>query len=63
MRRQAFLGVPFQRGIKGQGGMPKWFDKSRHGLSTLRVETLNGMVFASFSEEVAPLGEAYNVRP
>jgi anthranilate 1,2-dioxygenase large subunit len=49
------IGVPFQRGIKGQGGMPKSFDKSRHGLSTLRVETLNGMVFASYSEEVAPL--------
>ena len=51
------IGVPFQRGIKRQGGMPKSFDKSEHGLCTLRVAALNGMVFASFSEEVEPLEE------
>ncbi|HEY9573773.1 MAG TPA: SRPBCC family protein [Pusillimonas sp.] len=50
-------GVPFLRGVRGKGGMCKPFDKSRHGLTKLRVATLNGIVFASFSDEVEPLEE------
>lgn len=51
------IGVPFRRGIKGKGGMPKSFDMSRLGLNKLRVESVHGMVFATFSEEVEPLAE------
>jgi anthranilate 1,2-dioxygenase large subunit len=49
------MGVPFRRGLAGQGGMPGDFDMSRHGLDRLRVATLSGMVFATFSKSVEPL--------
>lgn len=48
-------GVPFRRGMKGQGGMPKDFDLARHGLQKLRVASLCGMVFVSFDEKAPPL--------
>ncbi|MBI2801164.1 MAG: Rieske 2Fe-2S domain-containing protein [Gammaproteobacteria bacterium] len=47
--------VPFRRGIRGNGGMPECFNLADHGLDALRVETLNGLVFASFSTTVEPL--------
>ena len=46
------IGVPFRRGLKGQGGMPGDFDMSQHNLRQLRTETVGGLVFASFSETV-----------
>lgn len=49
------IGVPFRRGIRGQGGMPQDFNMKHHGLDQLRVETLNGLVFGSFSPTVTPL--------
>ncbi|MBL0419045.1 Rieske 2Fe-2S domain-containing protein [Ramlibacter sp. AW1] len=49
--------VAFQRGIRGAGGMPDDFDRSQHNLRKLRVQVLSGLVFASFSETVAPLEE------
>jgi anthranilate 1,2-dioxygenase large subunit len=49
------IGVPFRRGIRGEGGMPANFDLSEHNLDRLRVETICGMVFATFSETVEPL--------
>src|SRR5690606_23616196 len=49
------IGVPFQRGVGGKGGMPKSFDRSRHGLRRLRVATLSGAIFASFSDDTPPL--------
>jgi anthranilate 1,2-dioxygenase large subunit len=42
------LGVPQQRGVKGAGGMPKCFRKADHGLTTLRVDSYKGLVFATF---------------
>jgi salicylate 5-hydroxylase large subunit len=45
-------GVPFQRGLKGQGGMPEDFDRTAHGLTELRVSTRGGAVFATFSSTV-----------
>lgn len=51
------MGVPFRRGLKGQGGMPKDFDMSRHNLTQLRVDTIGGLVFATFSDAVEPLRE------
>lgn len=46
-------GVPFRRGLKGQGGYTKDFDMQQHGLRQLRVQTIAQMVFASF-DEAAP---------
>jgi anthranilate 1,2-dioxygenase large subunit len=51
------IGVAFERGVKGKGGMPEGFDKSRHGLRKLRVERLSGLVFATFSAETPPLAD------
>lgn len=49
------LGLPFFRGAMGKGGMPRDFSKADHGLRKLRVETLGGIVWASFSDEAPPL--------
>jgi anthranilate 1,2-dioxygenase large subunit len=49
------LGVPFRRGIRGQGGMPDRFALEDHGLDLLRCETIAGLVFATFSRQVAAL--------
>jgi anthranilate 1,2-dioxygenase large subunit len=38
-------------------GMPADFDPKAHSLKQLRVETYRGLVFATFSDEVAPLPE------
>ncbi|WP_052283275.1 aromatic ring-hydroxylating dioxygenase subunit alpha [Kluyvera genomosp. 1] len=55
-------GVPFRRGVKQDGkvngGMPKDFNPAEHGLKKLNVACHNGVVFASFSNEVEPL-ESY----
>ena len=49
-------GVPFKRGVKGEGGgMPKDFRNEEHGLLKLNVTVLHGVVFASFSKEVEPI--------
>lgn len=44
------LGVPFRRGLKGQGGMPDDFRPEEHGLQQLAVTSRNGVVFASFGQ-------------
>ena len=49
------LGVPFRRGQKGAAGMPKDFDPKAHGLRQLRVDSYNGLIFATFSNKVADL--------
>lgn len=51
------LGVPFRRGQKGMTGMPADFDPKQHGLRKLRVDSYRGLVFATFSDAVAPLPE------
>ena len=52
-------GLPFKDGVRDgdciNGGMPEGFDLKDHGLTKLRVATLHGLVFASFSEEAEPL--------
>ena len=47
--------VPLEKGLKGKGGMPPCFKKENHNLRKLRVETIGGMIFATFSEETEPL--------
>ena len=41
-------GLPFRRGIDGQGGMQADFQMGEHNLNRLKVETVNGVVWASF---------------
>ena len=51
------MAVPFRRGDKGKGGMPKEFDMKDHGPRRLNIATRHGVVFASFSDTVEPLEE------
>jgi anthranilate 1,2-dioxygenase large subunit len=51
------LGVAFKDGIDGKGGMKPDFCVGDHGLRKLRVATLHGLVFGSFSDDVPPLDE------
>ncbi len=51
------IGVPYQHGIEEQGGLPLDFDKSEHGLRTLKVDTYKGAIFGSFHHDVEPLDE------
>lgn len=44
------MGVPFRRGVRKQGGMPKDFDPLNHGLRRLRVESHGGAIWATFSD-------------
>ncbi len=45
-------GVPFLRGVKGQGGMPDDFELADHGLQTLKTTAHNGVIFVSFDHSV-----------
>ena len=51
------IGIPFQRGINGQGGMDDNFDKSAHGLKKLNVVCYKGVVFGSFIENLESIEE------
>jgi salicylate 5-hydroxylase large subunit len=51
------FGVPFRRGLKGNGGMPADFRLDEHGLTQLAVTSRNGVVFASFAQPNETLEE------
>ena len=51
------IGVPFERGMNGQGGMPESFDKADHGLRILKLATYKGVIFGSFNPDVEPFEE------
>jgi anthranilate 1,2-dioxygenase large subunit len=48
-------GVAFRRGIGGKGGMPADFRLEDHHPRKLRIATLHGLVFGTFSDETPPL--------
>jgi anthranilate 1,2-dioxygenase large subunit len=54
-QRGELTGIPFQRGVRGQGGLDKSFDKSQHGLQALHVEVFRDIVFGTFSSDTEPL--------
>lgn len=56
-RKGDLTGVAFEKGVRGQGGMPESFCKEHHAPRKLHVATLCGLVFASFSDDVPPLEE------
>ncbi|HEY0615078.1 MAG TPA: Rieske 2Fe-2S domain-containing protein, partial [Candidatus Elarobacter sp.] len=53
------IGLPFRKGVRQgdrvNGGMPEDFELGEHGLTTLKAEEWNGVVFASFDHDVEPL--------
>jgi anthranilate 1,2-dioxygenase large subunit len=51
------IGVAFKNGLKGEGGMRPSFCMSDHGPRKLRIAQIHGLVFGSFSHDVAPLDE------
>ena len=57
------VGVPFRRGLNGQGGMPADFDMRQHGLDKLRVDSYAGLVFATFSATVEALPDYLGPMP
>ena len=50
-------GIPFQRGLAGKGGMPKDFDKKKHGLRTARVVNYHGVIFGTFGDNTPDIEE------
>jgi len=42
--------VAFQRGVRGQGGMDAAFRLDEHGPRKMRLTTLHGLIFGTFSE-------------
>ncbi len=56
-RQGDLTGVAFEKGVKGQGGMPAGFCKEDHGPRKLRIAVFCGLVFGSFSDDVAPIEE------
>lgn len=56
-RQGSLIGVAFEKGVKGLGGMPAGFCKEDHGPRKLRVAVYAGLVFGSFSDEVPSIEE------
>lgn len=56
-RQGDLTGVAFEKGVKGQGGMPADFCKEAHGPRKMRIATFRGLVFGSFSEDVPGIEE------
>jgi anthranilate 1,2-dioxygenase large subunit len=49
--------IPFRRGVKGKGGMPADFKMADHGLRKFRVETRNGVIFATACEDLESVAD------
>ena len=58
----SLIGVAFEKGTHGRGGMPPSFRKAEHGPRKLRTAVLHGLVFATLSDETPPI-EAYIGEP
>lgn len=54
-RRGGLIGIPFERGVRGRGGVSKEFSKADHGLRPLRIAVHRDIVFATFSEQTEPI--------
>jgi len=55
--RGNLLGIAFEKGVNGRGGMPESFCKAEHGPRKLRTATLCGLVFASLSGDAPPIDQ------
>ena len=47
----------FEHGVRGKGGMAAGFRKEDHGLQTIRIHRICGVVFGTFSDETPPFEE------
>ena len=47
-------GVPFRRGVEGQGGYNKDFNLADHGLQKVRIASIYGVLFGSLSDDAEP---------
>lgn len=52
-------GLPFRKGLKGQGGMPDDFDMKAVSPMKISVQSLNGVLFGTFQPEKAEPLEHY----
>ena len=52
-------GLPFRKGLKGEGGMPEEFDMHAVSPRKMKVESCSGMLFGTFQPERAEPLEAY----
>ena len=50
-------GLPFRKGLKGEGGMPADFDMEAVSPQKLRVANLHGVLFGTFSDRAEPLAD------
>jgi phenylpropionate dioxygenase-like ring-hydroxylating dioxygenase large terminal subunit len=55
--RGSLVGIAFEKGSNGRGGMPESFCKADHGPRKLRTTTLHGLVFVSLAAETPPIEE------
>ncbi len=55
--RGNLIGIAFEKGSNGRGGMPADFCKADHGPRKLRTTTLCGLVFATLAPETPPIEE------
>jgi phenylpropionate dioxygenase-like ring-hydroxylating dioxygenase large terminal subunit len=47
--------IAFSRGVNGKGGMPDSFNQADHSTRKLRIETIAGLVFGTFSDATPDL--------
>jgi len=52
-------GLPFRKGIKGEGGMPADFDMHAVSPEKLKIENISGVIFGTFQHEKAEPLETY----
>lgn len=52
-------GLPFRKGLKGEGGMPEDFDLKKNSPRAMAVGNISGMLFGTFQPERAEPLEAY----
>lgn len=52
-------GLPFRKGLKGEGGMPEDFDLKAAAPRKMKVENVSGMLFGTFAPERAEPIEQY----
>jgi anthranilate 1,2-dioxygenase large subunit len=54
--------VPFRRGINGKGGLGASFKFDEHGLEHVKIESINGALFATMSADAEPLRDYLGTR-
>ena len=47
--------VPFPKGVNGEGGLPKDFERKNIHLHELKIESYKGVIFGTFSNKSEPL--------